>query len=323
VRKRRRRLDGIDEIVLSLTARGLTTGEVAAHFDEVYGAKVSKDTISRITDKVLDELGEWQNRPLDGLSGAVHRRDPRQGPRRAGDQPALLCRHRVTVDGHHDILGICAGEGGEGAKFWLHVLTEMKNRGVADACIVVCYGARKYWEQMARDLRPVYTASTEAAASARFAEFTATRGGQYPAIVALWRNAWSEFVPFLDYDIEIRRVIARPTRSSRSTPATSARSGRVDTSRPSRPRSSVSIPSPARSTRPGNAGRGLSSGISIPTGQRHYRDRTGGQGGAGSNPVVISAVSVAQDRVKLDCELYLHHVIGVSDFEAEDLLCST
>lgn len=145
----------------------------------------------------------------------------------------------VTVDGHRDILGIWAGDGAEGGKYWLAVLTELKNRGVADVCIVVCdglkalpdaittvwpqalvqtcvlhlirntfrYASRKYWEQIARDLRPVYTAPSEAAAADRFAEFTETWGPRYPAIVKLWTNAWSEFVPFLDYDIEIRRVI--------------------------------------------------------------------------------------------------------------------
>ena len=201
VGKRQRRLDGIDEIVLSLTARGLTTGEVAAHFDEVYGAKVSKDTISRITDKVLEEMGEWAQRPLDAVYpvlfiDAIHIK-VRDG--QVTNRPFYVVIG-VTVDGHRDILGIWAGDGGEGAKYWLHVLTEIKNRGVADACIVVCdglkglpesittvwpqalvqacvlhlirntfrYASRKYWEQMARDLRPVYTAPTEAAASARF-----------------------------------------------------------------------------------------------------------------------------------------------------------
>ena len=229
VRKRQRRLDGIDEIVLSLTARGLTTGEVAAHFDEVYGAKVSKDTISKITDKVLEELSEWQNRPLDSVYpvlfvDAIHVK-VRDG--QVTNRPFYVVIG-VTVDGHRDILGIWAGDGGEGAKYWLQVLTEIKNRGVADACIVVCdglkglpesittvwpaalvqacvvhlirntfrYASRKYWEQMAKDLRPVYTAATEAAAEARFAEFAEKWGGQYPAIVALWRSAWSEFVPF-------------------------------------------------------------------------------------------------------------------------------
>jgi transposase-like protein len=145
----------------------------------------------------------------------------------------------VSVHGERDILGLWAGDGSEGAKFWLAVLTELKNRGVADVCIAVCdglkglpeaissvwertvvqtcvihllrnsfrYASRKYWDQMARDLRPIYTAPTEAAAKDRFHEFADKWGPQYPAIIRLWTNAWSEFVPFLDYDVEIRRVI--------------------------------------------------------------------------------------------------------------------
>jgi putative transposase len=243
VKKRQRRLDGIDEIVLSLTARGLTTGEVAAHFDEVYGAKVSKDTISRITDKVCEEMTEWQNRPLDAVYpvlfvDAIHVK-VRDG--QVTNRPFYVVIG-VTVDGHREVLGIWAGQGGgagEGAKYWLQVLTEIKNRGVTDVCIAVCdglkglpesittvwpptlvqacvlhlirntfrYASRKYWEQMAKDLRPVYTAPTEVAAAARFDEFAEKWGPLYPAIVTLWRSAWSEFVPFLDYDVEIRRVI--------------------------------------------------------------------------------------------------------------------
>lgn len=240
VKKRQRRLSGIDEIVLSLSARGLTTGEIAAHFDEVYGAQVSKDTISRITDKVLGEMNEWAQRPLDAVYpvmfiDAIHLkvRDG-QVTNRAFDVAV-----GVTVDGHRDILGIWAGDGAEGAKYWLAALTELKNQGVGDVCIVVCdglkglpeaieavwpralvqacvlhlirntfrYASRKYWEQLAKDLRPIYTAPTEAAAAERFAEFADTWGQRYPAIAALWNSAWPEFVPFLDYDTEIRRVI--------------------------------------------------------------------------------------------------------------------
>src|SRR5829696_4200136 len=119
VRKRQRRLDGIDSIVLSLTARGLTTGEVAAHFTEVYGAKVSRDTISRITDKVLEEMAEWANRPLDAVYpvifvDAIHLK-VRDG--QVTNRPFYVVIG-VTVDGHRDILGIWAGDGGEGAKYW-------------------------------------------------------------------------------------------------------------------------------------------------------------------------------------------------------------
>jgi len=240
VRKRQRRLTGIDQIVLSLTAKGLTTGEIAAHFDDVYGATVSKDTISRITDKVVEEMTEWCNRPLESVYpvvfiDAIHVK-VRDG--QVTNRPVYVAIG-VTCAGERDILGLWAGDGGEGAKFWLSVLTEIKNRGTADVCIVVCdglkglpeaintvwertviqtcvihllrntfrYASRKYWDQIAKDIRPVYTAATEAAAKERFVEFTGKWGQQYPAIIRLWENAWSEFVPFLDYDVEIRRVI--------------------------------------------------------------------------------------------------------------------
>ena len=94
VKKRQRRLSGVDEMVLSLYAKGLTTGEISAHFAEVYGATVSKETICRITDKVIEEMTEWCNRPWIGVPGDVHRCDRRQGPRRSGRQPAVLCRDR-------------------------------------------------------------------------------------------------------------------------------------------------------------------------------------------------------------------------------------
>jgi transposase-like protein len=147
----------------------------------------------------------------------------------------------VTVDGQRDILGMWAGEhgDGEGAKFWLRVLTDIKNRGTQDVCIVVCdglkglpdavatvwpktivqtcivhllrnsfkYASRKDWAAIAKDLKPVYTAATEQAALDRFAEFCATWEKKYPAIVRLWTNAWAEFVPFLGFDTEIRSII--------------------------------------------------------------------------------------------------------------------
>src|SRR6266536_1358168 len=113
VRKRQRRLVGMDDLVVSLVAKGLTTGEVAAHLAEIYGTQVSRQTISTITVKLRD--GQVCNRPIYVALG-------------------------VTADGERDILGLWAGDGGEGAKYWLHVLTEIKNRGVADVCIVVCDG---------------------------------------------------------------------------------------------------------------------------------------------------------------------------------------
>ncbi|WP_364675093.1 IS256 family transposase [Nonomuraea fuscirosea] len=240
VRKRQRRLSGVDEMVISLAAKGLTTGEISAHLAEVYGADVSRQTISTITDKVLDGMAEWQNRPLDPVYpvifvDAIHVK-LREG--QVANRPIYVAL-AVTVDGERDILGLWAGDGGEGAKFWLHVLTEIKNRGVGDALMVVCdglkglpqaieqtwpravvqtcvvhllrasfrYAARQHWDAIAKALKPVYTAPTEAAALERFMEFAEIWGGKYPAIVKLWEDAWAEFVPFLNFDPEIRRVI--------------------------------------------------------------------------------------------------------------------
>ena len=240
VRKRQRRLTGVDEMVLSLSAKGLTHGEISAHLAEVYGANVSKQTISTITDKVIDGMTEWQNRPLDVVYpviflDAIHVKI-RDG--QVANRPIYVAL-AVTVDGTRDILGLWAGDGGEGAKYWLQVLTELKNRGVADACMVVCdgltglpdavahvwpqalvqtcivhllrnsfrYAARQDWDKIAKALRPVYTAATESAAMERWLEFAESWGTKYPAIVRLWENAWAEFVPFLQFDPEIRKVV--------------------------------------------------------------------------------------------------------------------
>jgi len=240
VKKRQRRLTGVDEMVISLTAKGLTTGEVAAHMAEVYGTDVSRDTISRITDRVLGEMSEWQNRPLDRVYPVVFI-DAMVVKIRDGQvtNRPVYTAIGVTVDGERDILGLWVGNGGEGAKFWLQVLTEIKNRGTQDVCIVVCDGlkglpeaigntwslaivqtcvlhlirntfrfaSKADWDKIARELRPVYTAVSEHDAKERFVEFTETWGQKYPAIVRLWENAWTEFAPFLDYPPEIRKVI--------------------------------------------------------------------------------------------------------------------
>jgi putative transposase len=240
VAKRQRRLSGIEDLVISLSAKGLTTGEIAAHLAEIYGADVSRQTISTITDAVLDGLAEWQNRPLDPVYPVIFI-DAIQVKIRDGqvaNRPIYVAL-AVTVDGERDILGLWAGDGGEGAKYWLHVLTEIKNRGTQDCCILVCdgltglpdavaqvwpdtivqtcvvhllrnsfrYASKKDWPGIARDLKPVYTAPTEAAALDRFVEFCDTWEDRYPAIVKLWNNAWSEFTPFLNFDPEIRTII--------------------------------------------------------------------------------------------------------------------
>ena len=141
VPKRKRRLGGVDQMVLSVSAKGLTHGEISAHLAEIYGAKVSKETVTRITDGVIDTMVEWQNRPLDAVYpvvfiDAIHVKI-REG--QVANRPTYVAIG-VTVDGERDILGLWAGGGGEGAKYWAHVLTEIKNRGTRDVCILVCDG---------------------------------------------------------------------------------------------------------------------------------------------------------------------------------------
>lgn len=198
----------IDQIVLSLTARGLTTGEIAAHFDEVYGAKASRDTISRITEKVTGELAEWASRPLDALHPVIF-------------VDAIVVKARdgqvrntagVTTAGEREILGIWAGDGGEGARFWLQVFTKLKNRGVEDVLIAVCdglkglpeainptwektvvhqcivhlihnsfrYAGRQHRDAIVKALKPVDTASSEQAAKDRFGGVRSRVGAALP-----------------------------------------------------------------------------------------------------------------------------------------------
>src|SRR3954462_4954140 len=240
VKKRQRRLNEVDEIILSLYAKGLTTGEISAHFGEIYGASISKETISRITDKVVAEMTEWSTRPLDAVYVAVFIDaivvKVRDG--QVANRP-VYAAIGVTVDGRKDVLGLWAGVGGEGAKFWMSVLVDLKNRGVRDVFFVVCDGLKglpdvveHVWPQavvqtciihlirntfrlasradhdaIQRDLRGIYTAPTVDAAEFALEEFEEKWGKKYRAIIRLWRNAWNEFIPFLDYDVEIRRVI--------------------------------------------------------------------------------------------------------------------
>jgi putative transposase len=240
VRKRQRRLSGVDEVVLSLYAKGLTTGEISAHFAEIYGASVSKETISRITDKVIEEMNDWSVRPLDETYAAIFIDaivvKVRDG--QVANRP-FYAAIGVTLAGDRDILGLWAGTGGEGAKFWMSVLTDLRNRGVKDTFFVVCDGlkglpevvlnvwplaivqtciihlirntfrltARQYWDEIKRDLKPIYTAVNATAARAAFDDLADKWGARYPAVIRLWDNAWEEFIPFLDYDVEIRRVI--------------------------------------------------------------------------------------------------------------------
>ena len=184
----------------------------------MYGAQVSRATISRITDRVLEEMVAWQSRPLDEAYPVVFI-DAIQVKIRDGqvaNRPVYTVVG-VTVDGMRDIIGLWVGDGGEGAKYWHQVLSEIRNRGVKDVCILVCdglgglvesvadvwplaivqtcvlhlvrntfrYASKQYWYELARDLRLVYTAATEQAARERFDEFAGKWGERYPAIIRL------------------------------------------------------------------------------------------------------------------------------------------
>jgi transposase-like protein len=224
VPKLRRRLNGVDALVCSLSAKGLTRGEISAHLAEIYGAQVSKETITRITDRVVEGMVAWQNRPLDAVYPVVFI-DAIFVKIREGQvaNRTVYVAVGVTVDGERDILGLWAGDGGEGAKYWHHVLTEIKNRGTKDVCIVVCdgltglpdaassvwsqaivqtcvihllrnslrYASRRDWPAIAKDLKPIYTAATEAAACrGSDIDFFAEQAGRLGSARAILAAAW-------------------------------------------------------------------------------------------------------------------------------------
>jgi putative transposase len=241
VPKGQRRLDGLSGNVISLYAKGMTTGDIQAHLAEIYGTDISRDTISRITDAVVEDLIAWQNRPLDRVypvilidAIVVKIRDGQ-----VANRPIYVAMG-VNMDGERDVLGMWVGPtGGEGAKFWLTVLTELRNRGITDTFVVCCdglkglaesiratwpladvqlcvvhlvrsslrYTSKKHWGQVCRELREIYTAPTLEAAEARFAEFTEQWRDRYPAMIATWKTAWADFVPFLEFPVELRTIV--------------------------------------------------------------------------------------------------------------------
>lgn len=241
VPKGQRRLDGLSGQVISLYAKGMSTGDIQAHLAEIYGTDISRDTISRITDAVVEDMVAWQNRPLDRVYPVllidaimVKIRDGQ-----VANRPIYVAMG-VNLEGERDVLGMWVGPaGGEGAKFWMSVLTELRNRGVADCFIVCCDGlkglpdairaawpqadvqlcvvhlvrsslrftSRKYWGPICREMREIYTAPTIDAAEARFAEFADTWAERYPAMIDTWRRSWAEFVPFLAFPVELRTIV--------------------------------------------------------------------------------------------------------------------
>jgi putative transposase len=240
VPKHARRIEGFDEAIISLYAKGLTTGEIRAHLAEIYDVEVSRDLISRVTDKVVEELEAWRSRPLDGvypvvLIDALYVKI-REG--QVANRPIYVALG-INCAGERDVLGMWAGTGGEGAKQWMTYLAELRNRGVGDVCIVCCdglkglpeaigeiwpqatvqlcvvhlvraslrYASKQHWSPITQGLRAIYTAPTVAAAEALFAEFAGEWGERYPAMVRMWTDAWDTFTPFLAFPPEIRKII--------------------------------------------------------------------------------------------------------------------
>lgn len=241
VPKGSKRLKGFNERIIALYARGMTVRDVQAHLAEIYGVEVSPDLISKVTDAVWEELEEWRNRPLDSVYPILYI-DAFNIKIRDGivsNRPVYLAVG-VDVEGRKHVLGLWVGDGeGEGSKFWLSVLTELKNRGTQDVLIVCCDGLKGLpeaieatWPQavvqtcvihllrasfryasydarkkVSAQLRPIYTAASVEAAERALAEFEAGLGKKYPAIVKLWRDQWETFIPFLAFPADIRRVV--------------------------------------------------------------------------------------------------------------------
>lgn len=240
VKKRQGRLEGFDEKVLALYARGMSTRDIQAHLHELYGTDVSHELISKATEGVVELFREWQSRPLDAIYPIVYLdalfvsvRDGGQVTKRA-----FYIALGVGLDGKRDVLGLWAAPT-EGAKFWLSILTELKNRGVEDiffvcgdglsgldkaveaafptavmqTCIVhliraalrfVSWGDRK---AVAGALKPLYTAENEDAARTELEKLEHKHGDKYPTVIRTFRSRWEQFVPFLSYPQEIRRML--------------------------------------------------------------------------------------------------------------------
>ena len=240
VAKGQRRLPGFDEKVIALYARGMTTREIQAHLKEIYKVEVSPSLISTVTDAVLDDVKAWQSRPLEALYPIVYLDAIHVKMRTSGhvQAQAVYLALALTLEGDKELLGMWVGEA-EGAKFWLSVLTELKNRGVRDMliaavdglagfpdaiesvfpktqvqlCIVhMVRGSLRYvsWKErriVARDLRSIYQAPTLEAAEAALTAFEERWDTRFPMISRKWRTNWQNITPFFDYPPEIRRVM--------------------------------------------------------------------------------------------------------------------
>jgi putative transposase len=240
VRKRQRRFEGFDEKILALYSRGLSVRDIEAHLAEIYGVKVGRDLISRVTDAVMDDVRAWAQRPLEDVYPVIFLDALVLKIREGGSVQRRACYLALglTVEGGRDVLGMWFQET-EGAKFWMQVLTELRQRGVRDiliccvdglkgfpdaieaifpqttvqTCIVhlirlsLKYVPRREREQVARDLKPIYTATDADAAHHELERFDHKWGARFPVITQAWLDAWEYVVPFLAFPPEVRRVI--------------------------------------------------------------------------------------------------------------------
>ena len=238
--KHQTRWTGFDDKILSLYARGMTVREIQSHLEEMYGTEISPTLISSVTDAVMEDAKAWQSRPLDVLYpivylDCIHVKTRDNGAVRA---KAVYLALGINLAGEKELLGLWIAQT-EGAKFWLQVVTELKNRGVQDIfiacvdglkgfpeaietvfpktavqlCIVhmvrysLNYVSWKLRKAVAADLRAIYSAATVAEAEAQLAAFAEKWGEAYPPIVQSWRRNWARLIPFFDYPPEIRKVI--------------------------------------------------------------------------------------------------------------------
>lgn len=240
VAKHQTRFTGFDDKILSMYARGMTTREIQGHLQEVYGVEVSPALISEVTDAVLDEVKTWQNRPLEPIYPILFLDALMVKMRHEGrvENRAVYVAIGIDLDGVKDVLGLWTSAH-EGAKFWLQVLTDLKNRGVRDVLIASVDGLKGFpqaieavfpqaqvqmcivhlvraslnyvnWKQrreVAQDLKAVYRAQTAEEAEQQLGHFAERWDGRYPTISNLWRRNWAQVIPFFAFPAEIRKVI--------------------------------------------------------------------------------------------------------------------
>jgi putative transposase len=240
VRKGQTRFDGFDEKVISLYARGMTQREIQGHLEEIYGVEVSPSLISTVTDAVLDEVRAWQSRPLDSVYPILYLDALQVKVKSQGRvvNKAIYLAFGVNLNGLKEVLGMWAAEA-EGAKFWMQVVTELKNRGVQDifiACVdglkgfpeaieavypqtqvqlcmvhmvrhSLSYVSHKNRKPVADDLKEVYQAATVEEAERQLTQFEETWAASYPVIARSWRQHWARVVPMFSYPSEIRRAV--------------------------------------------------------------------------------------------------------------------